>query len=132
MKDKRMILSIIWVVIGIALINLEFAKIVDDFWGGMGFAFVFVGVLQLIRYYRSSKNEEYREKMKIAESDERNHFIRNKTWAWTGYIFILTAAVLSIVFRIIGQDLLSTASSMAICFMLLLYWIIYAVLKRKY
>ena len=132
MKDKRMILSIIWVVIGIALINLEFAKIVDDFWGGMGFAFVFVGVLQLIRYYRSSKNEEYREKMKIAESDERNHFIRNKTWAWTGYIFILTAAVLSIVFRIIGQELLSTAASMAVCFMLLLYWIIYAVLKRKY
>ena len=131
-RDKRMIFSIIWVVLGTVLIALAFAGKVDVFWNGVGSGLLVVGVLQLLRQYRFSKNESYREKIEIEEKDERNHFIRNKTWAWTGYLFVLIAAVLCLVFRIIGQNLLSLAASGAVCLMLVLYWISYLVLKRKY
>jgi len=40
--------------------------------------------------------------------------------------------VLVIVFKLIGQELLSTAAAMAVCLMLVLYWGAYMVLKRKY
>jgi len=132
MKDKRIIMSIMWLVIGITLICLEIAGIIDDFWGGMGFALTFVGILQMIRYYRYSRNEEYREKMEIEASDERNHFIRNKAWAWTGYVFILIAAAATIIFKVVGQDVLSMAASGAVCLMLILYWGIYMILRKKY
>ena len=131
-RDKRMIFSIIWVILGTVLIALAFAEKVDVFWNGVGSGLLVVGVLQLLRQYRFSKNESYREKIEIEEKDERNHFIRNKTWAWTGYLFVLIAAVLCLVFRIIGQNLLSLAASGAVCLMLVLYWISYLVLKRKY
>lgn len=131
-RDKRMIFSIIWVILGTVLIALAFAGKVDVFWNGVGSGLLVVGVLQLLRQYRFSKNESYREKIEIEEKDERNHFIRNKTWAWTGYLFVLIAAVLCLVFRIIGQNLLSLAASGAVCLMLVLYWISYLVLKRKY
>ena len=36
-----------------------------------------------------SKNEAYREKIEIEEKDERNHFIRNKAWAWAGYLYVM-------------------------------------------
>ena len=131
-RDKRMIFCFIWVILGTVLIALAFAGKVDVFWNGVGSGLLVVGVLQLLRQYRFSKNESYREKIEIEEKDERNHFIRNKTWAWTGYLFVLIAAVLCLVFRIIGQNLLSLAASGAVCLMLVLYWISYLVLKRKY
>lgn len=131
-RDKRMIFSIIWVVLGTVLIALAFAGKVDVFWNGVGSGLLVVGVLQLLRQYRFSKNEAYREKIEIEEKDERNHFIRNKAWAWTGYLFVLIAAVLCLIFKIVGQDILSLASSGAVCLMLVLYWISYLILKRKY
>ena len=131
-QNSRVIVSIIWLVVGGIVISLSFAGKVDEFWNSMGFALIVVGLIQLIRFYWLYNNKEYREKMEIEESDERNHFIRNKSWAWTGYLFILTASVFIIIFKIMNQDLLFFVTSMVVCFMLLLYWICYNVLKRKY
>ena len=131
-RDKRVIMSIIWLVIGTILIGLSFAGKVDEFWNGMGFALGIIGAIQLLKFHRLNKNEEYREKVEIAEKDERNHYIRNKAWAWAGYIFVLTTAVSVIVFKIIGQELLSMAASGAVCFMLVLYWGAYMILQKKY
>lgn len=131
-QNKKLFISILWIIIGSILIGLSFAGKVDEFWNGMGFGLAVVGAVQLLRFYRLNKNEAYREKMEIEASDERHHFIRNKAWAWSGYIFILIAAVSSILFRIFKQDLLSMAASGAVCLMLVLYWITYVILKRKY
>ena len=131
-KDKRMIVSIIWVILGTVLIALAFAEKVDVFWNGAGSGLLVVGVLQLLRQYRFSKNESYREKIEIEEKDERNQFIRNKTWAWTGYLFVIISAILCIVFKLIGQEVLSFAASGAVCLILVLYWISYFILRKKY
>ena len=131
-RDKRTIMSVIWVILGIVLIGLSFAEKVDSFWSGMGSALFTVGILQLVRFYRFRKNEVYREKMEIAESDERNHFIRGKAWAWAGYLYILIAACSVIIFRLIGQEVLSSATSFSVCLMLVLYWISYMILQKKY
>lgn len=131
-KNRRVIVNIIWVILGAILIALAFAGKVDVFWNGMGSGLLVVGALQLLRQYRFSKNEAYREKIEIEEKDERNQFIRNKTWAWTGYLFVIIAAILCIVFKIIGQEVLSFAASGAVCLMLVLYWISYFILRKKY
>ena len=131
-QDKRILISIAWIIIGAVLVALAFAGKVDSFWNGMGSGLLVVGTLQLLRYYRFNKNEAYREKVEIALNDERNHFLRNKAWAWSGYLFILIAAVSCIIFKIIGQEMLSFAASGAVCLMLVFYWISYIVLKRKY
>ena len=131
-RDKRMIMSVIWVILGLTLIALSFAGKVDEFWNGMGFALALIGALQLLRQHRFIKNEKYREAVEIAESDERNHFIRSKAWSWAGYLFVVITGVSVLVFKCIGQDLLSYAAAMAVCLLMVLYWISYHVLKRKY
>ena len=65
MNEKKRVISIIYVVIGVVLIALAFAGKVDEFWNGMGFALAVVGLLQLLRQHRFNKNEAYREKMEI-------------------------------------------------------------------
>lgn len=131
-QDKRFIISVVWVVLGIVLISLSVAGKVDMFWNGAGSGLLAVGVVQLLRFYRLNKNETYREMVEIEEKDERNRFIRNKAWAWTGYLFLMFAALACIILKIAGQDLLSMAASGAVCLMLVLYWIAYVVLRRKY
>ena len=131
-QNKKMMESIMWVIIGEVLISLGFMGKVDSFWNGMGSGLFVVGILQLLRTYRFNKNEAYREKMEIEAADERNHFIRNKAWAWSGYLFVLIMAISCIVLKIIGQEVLSIAASFTICLMLMLYWFSYMVLNKKY
>ena len=132
MKFKNYLVAIIYVVIGIVLFGLSFAEVVDEFWSGMGSALFVIGAIRLVRSYRLEKNEKYREKIEIEESDERNHFIRNKAWAWAGYLFVMIMAVASIVLKVFGQDILSIAASGAVCLVLVLFWASYLILKRKY
>ncbi len=131
-SNRKLVLYVLYVVVGVTLVCLDVANVVDEFWSGMGAGLIFVSVLQLIRLYRFNKNEDYREKVETEISDERNRFIRNKAWAWAGYIFILISAVAVIVFKLAGQELLSTASGMALCLMLVLYWVSFFILRKKY
>ena len=132
MKVKNYAVAIIYVVIGIILFGLSLVQILDQFWSGMGSALFTIGVIRLIRTHRFLKDEKFREKIEIEESDERNHFIRNKAWAWAGYLFVMIMAVASIVLKIAGQDILSIAASGAVCLVLVLFWGAYLILKRKY
>ena len=132
MKIKSYLVSMIYIVIGTILLGLGFAGMVDEFWNGMGSALLVIGVIQLIRRYRLDKNEAYREKVEIETNDERNRFIRNKAWAWAGYLFVMIMAVASIVLRIFEQNLLSIATAGAVCLMIVLFWGSYLFLKRKY
>ena len=131
-NDRRMIASICYVVLGAVLLALGIMEVVDEFWSGMGGALIVVGILQVVRFFRYRNNKEYRQKAEIANKDERNHFIRNKAWAWSGYLFVLISAVATIALKIAGQDTLSFAASMALCLLLVLYWVSFLVLSKKY
>ena len=131
-QEKRIYLSWFWVVLGATLIALAVMNKVDSFWNGMGSGLLTVGILQILRFSRFQKNQAYREKMEVEYSDERNHFIRTKAWAWSGYLFILISAVTVIFFKLIGEEKLSMAAAGALCLMLVLYWISYFILQKKY
>lgn len=132
LNKKYLFLYISYLLVGTALIGLGFAGIVDEFWNGMGTALLIVGALRLIRMYRLRNNSVYRERVETAYADERNHFIRGKAWSWTGYIFVLTAAAASIVLRIMGQELLSQIAAYSVCFVMIVFWISYMLLNKKY
>ena len=132
MKIKNYIICVLYVVLGLILIALSIFEKVDQFWRGMGSALLVIGVIRLLRNYRLNKSEEYREKMEIEAKDERNHFIRNKAWAWAGYLFVLIMAVATIIFKIIGQETFMMFASGSVCLMLVLFWISYLIIRRKY
>ena len=131
-QNKRLYVNILWLIIGSILIGLSFAGVVDEYWNGMGMGLAVVGAINLIRYYRLNKNDAYRERKELEMSDERNQFIRNKAWAWAGYYFVLIVAIGSIILRFLGLDDLSTAAACAVWLLMILYWISYLILKRKY
>ena len=126
------ILPILYVIIGATLGICGELGVVDQFWNGLGAALVVVGALRLIRQIRYNTSAKYKEETDTAMQDERNHFIRNKAWAWAGYLYIMIAAVATIVFKLLEQETLMFFCSGSVCLLLVVYWIVYFILRKKY
>ena len=133
MRQKvKLSFNIVYVIVGAVLIGFALFEKLDSFWSGMGSALLVVGLINLIKIHRQNKSEEYREKLEIELTDERNQFIRNKAWAWSGYLFVLISAVACIVFKVMNLDQLSLYASFSVCLVLVLFWASHAIIKRKY
>ena len=130
--SKRIYMSVFWVVLGGVLVALELTGRIEEYWGSMGFAMMVVGLIQIVRLARYKRDAEYREAVDVQNNDERNRFLANKAWAWAGYWLVLICAVGTIVFKLLGREDLMMFSSGVVCLMLVLYWVCYTVLKRKY
>lgn len=131
-KYKHTFLNSLYIIIGIVLFVLGVFEKVDSFWSGMGSTLVMIGIIRIVRYHRLNKDEAYREKVEIELTDERNHFLRNKAWAWAGYLFVIISSLLAIVFRIIGENVLSIYAGFSTCVVIGLFWISFIYLKKKY
>ena len=130
--DRKIYFGICWVWLGTALNICYFCGILESYWSGMGGGLIAVGVLQIARQIKYRTNESYREKVDIELEDERNRYIANKAWAWSGYLFVMIMAVSSIIFKIAGYEELMKMAAGSVCLILVLYWCSYMWLRRKY
>ena len=132
-NTRKLAVSIMWVLIGIALMVLSLTEVLDDsIYSGMGGALIAVGVIQIIRNVKYHTNDEYKEKIDIAAEDERNSYIRMKAWSWAGYIFILAAAIVSLVLFVMNMTVYGQIVSYCLCSVLVIYWVAYLILQKKY
>ena len=132
MSKRRFIWSVFWVLLGAVLAGCRAAGLVEEYWGSMGVAFVVIGALQIARNIRYLRSADYRAKVDTANKDERNRFLANKAWAWAGYLYVMIAAAASIALKLLGHDLLCQAAAFSVCGIMVLYWVCYLVLQKKY
>ena len=132
-NNKRLALNIFWVILGAVLIGLTVAEILKPaVIAGMGGALMGVGILRILRITRYKKDPDYRTRVDTEIGDERNSFLRMKSWAWTGYIVILVEGIGMIIALILGQHMIQLILSYSVCLILAVYWIVYVILSRKY
>lgn len=131
-NNKRLIASIVEIALGLALLIGQVTTLIDPFWGGMGAALIAVGIVFLARQIRYNTNETYREAVNVETNDERNKYLSTKAWSWAGYLFVIIAAVAAIVLKVLGHDSLVYAASASVCLIVVLYWISYMILRKKY
>ena len=70
-SNRRIMVSIIYILLGIGLTVAGIITEMDEFWSGMGSALIVVGIIQLVRFVRYAKDSEYRERMDTELGDER-------------------------------------------------------------
>ena len=131
-SNKRLVASMIEIAVGAALLICALAGLLDEFWSGMGVALIVVGGLFLIRQIKYKTNESYKESVDVEVNDERNKYLSMKAWSWAGYLFVLIAAVGAIVLKILGREELVYMASGSVCLIVVLYWLSYVVLRKKY
>lgn len=132
MMKKKLVVSIIEVIIGIVLVVASFMGKADEFWSGMGTSLLLIGIIFFVRAIKYNKNDEYREKVDIEVNDERNKYLKLKSWAWAGYLFVISGAIVTIGFKLAGREDLMMMASGSICYIMVLFWISYTFLKKKY
>ncbi len=132
-NNKRLVLSLFWIVLGITLLALSVAGILDSaLYSGFGGGMLAVGILQMARNLKYRKNPEYKEKIDIELTDERSRFLRMKAWSWAGYTAVLAGAVASLIAYLLGNMLIGQVLSLSLCFVVFAYWLSYLILSRKY
>lgn len=132
MKNRRLVLGIVYITIGLLLSVLSFTLVIDDWWQNFGVTIFIVGVVDIFRHRKYVTNAEYREKVDLSNNDERIRFLSMKAWSWAGYAFVMIAALGVIGFQIAGLRIWSMACSFCVCIVMVMYWISYMVLNRKY
>ena len=132
MNNKRFISSIVEILLGIGLIIAGQMQTIDAFWVGMGTALIFVGGIYLIRQICYKTNAAYKEAYDTSAKDERNRFLAMKAWSWAGYLFVVIAAIATIALKIAGFYDLMMVTSSSVGLIVLLYWIAYWILRKKY
>lgn len=129
----RVALSVFWLALGIALLGLSIAGVLcSEVFSGMGGAFIAVGALRITKIARYKNDEAYREKVETEAKDERNRFLHMKAWAWTGYLVVMVEALGAVVALIAGQEEIQRVLGFSVCGIIIIYWICYMVLSRKY
>lgn len=132
-NNKRLALTVFWIILGAVLIVLTVTEVLDSsIYSGMGGALMAVGTLQLIRAVKYRKDSEYREKVDTELGDERNRFLRMKSWSWAGYFTILIEGIGAIIAMVLGERTIQLVLSYSVCLVLVIYWIAYVILSKKY
>ena len=132
-NNKKLALSIFWVILGTALLGLSTVGVLDSSaYGGMGGALMVVGALQIARNLKYRNDPAYREKIDTEANDERNRFLRMKSWAWAGYTVVLVEGIGSIVAMAMGERTVQLVLAYSVYLLLAAYWISYLILSRKY
>lgn len=132
-NNKKLALSIFWVILGVTLIVLSIAEVLSDsVYAGMGGALTAVGAMQVLRNLKYRRDAEYREKLDVELNDERNRYIRMKSWSWAGYATVLIEGVGAIAALVAGERTIQLVLSYSVCLIIFVYWIGYLILNKKY
>ena len=132
-NNKRLALTVFWIVLGAVLVVLTVTEVLDSsIYSGMGGALMAVGTLQLIRAVKYRKDSEYKEKVDTELGDERNRFLRMKSWSWAGYFTILIEGIGVIIAMVLGERTVQLVLSYSVWMVLVIYWIAYVILSKKY
>lgn len=131
--NRRLALNILWMVLGVALFALSVTEVLDSsIYSGFGGMLMAIGGINIVRIVRYRRDDTYREKVDTQVADERNEFLRMKTWSVVGPALVIIGALGSVITMVLGMRDLQLELSFSVCVALMAYWITYLVISRKY
>ena len=131
--NTRLYFALSFSIIGIALIIISaITNVLDGFLGPWGLGLLIIGIARVRNHFLITKNEETLRNREIAENDERNITIVNKARSISFILYILIASIAVIILQILNQTEVAIIVSFSVCALILIYWISYFIISRKY
>lgn len=131
MNNRRIILSITYVLIGIVLLVMTSFGLLDSIMYGFGTGLLVCGALLTYKNLKYKNNPEYRENRDIEINDERNKLNRMKAWSYAGYITVILFAIATIVAMVASNRDKMMAFSMPSSTLLFIYLVSYIIISKK-
>lgn len=127
----RLYASVVIAILGVLLIGVGVFRR-TDMASSFGLMFLVIGIARIVQYIKITKNEETLHKREVAETDERNVMLWTKARSLTFSIYILLAAIASVILYMLEMDIIAKTLSYSLFSFILIYWICYFVISRKY
>lgn len=129
----RIAVAVIYILIGITLIivsNLGIAN--NEYANPFGTVFLICGLVRIVQYVRLLKNPDAMEKRRISETDERNLLLMTQARSLSFSVYIICAGLAVMACFILNQPQTAQFIAYTICAYVVIYWICYMIVKRKY
>lgn len=130
--QKKAAIYVGFLILGIVLFSLSLSEILDSFWSGCGGALIAVALMRLCSYYKFATDAEYAKAAQTKYNDERNNYLANKAAALTVRWGLLALAIMVFILQIAGYKAYSTLLGFVVCALLVVYYVSYMYLKKKY
>ena len=118
-------------VLGVLMMILGFLR-TEEYISSLGLMFLIIGIARVIQYRRIAQTEESLRQREIAEKDERNVLLWTKARSLTFTIYSIVLALAVIILQLMEVELIPQILAFCLFTMVLIYWICYFALSRKY
>ncbi len=130
---QRLYTAYVFLLFGIVLVAVAIWKQLDnEFFFAYGVAMFVIGIVRIRQYRKQMASPEAMRAQEIRETDERNVMISSRAQSWAFWWYIMICGTAVIVLEFMNQIQLATTLASSVCFLMVLYWICYSVVKRKY
>ena len=130
---QRFVIALSYILLGIVLLAAAFAGKSDNyFFSAFGFALMVMGALRLLRYRKVTASEQTMRKQELTESDERIRMMAERARSWAFSLSVTISGIVVIVLSLLGMHDAALPFSWFVCGMVVLYWICWMIIRRKY
>lgn len=130
--NYRMFYQVILCFIGFLFAILGFVEEINNTLFTIGVALFICSGLRIIRDIKMHKNHEYRDKVMIAHTDERNIKISEKAGSFAFRFAMLVLCIIELCLIAFELAEIATMVGYVVCFMLVVYWVTYLIYMKKY
>jgi len=130
---QRLYLAIGYIVFGLALITADYFNGFENyFFFSFGVALMAMGILRIIRYRKITIDDKSIRKQELTETDERNRMMAERAKSWVFSLSVIAAGILVIVLNLLGYHDEALPFAWYVCGMVVLYWICWNIIRKKY
>lgn len=130
---QRQLIAASYIALGLVLIIADILKgFENSFFFSFGFALTAMGLLRLFQARKISATKQTMRKQEVAENDERTRMICERAKSWTFSLSVTGSGILVILLNILGYREEALPFAWYVCGMVMLYWICWIILRRKY
>lgn len=130
---QRFYIAASYILLGLALVIADIAKGFENyFFFSFGFALLIMGIIRIIRYRKITQNDQALRKQELAETDERSQMISERAKCWVFSLSISAAGILVIILNLMGYHDEALPFAWYVCGMVVLYWICWNIVRKKY
>lgn len=131
--QARLYIAVSYIVIGLVLIAADALNHFENqFFFSFGITLIVIGILRLLRHRKITKDEASIHRQEVTETDERTLMMAEKARSWAFSYSILIAGIAVIVLSLLGYHDEALPFAWYVCGMVVLYWIFWLILRKKY
>lgn len=129
----RLYTAVAYIVLGLIMILADIVKNSGNYYFfSFGITLMIMGVLRIFQYRKITRDDKTVRKQELKESDERTRMISERARSWAFSFSLLVSGIVVIVLSVLGHHDQAQPFAWYVCGMIVLYWIFWFILGKKY